>query len=148
MLLFFCKIIVGSCDIMAKKEMTKEEYLQFAETEISKMPKEYQVRAKQMLIDIENEQHLFPDGSFYCKRVKQKDDDTNEKTDVFTVGYKIRPLSFVRFTLNLQTGLLTRVHSILQEPECPVNALVDPFGKKSEWKIYIHPHTVQSKEAR
>lgn len=126
--------------------MEKEKYLLKVEEELAKMPKDKQEKAKELVSKIEEFVDLFPKGEFYCKRVKQKDEDTKEKTDVFTVGIKERTLSFVRLTLNLETDEITWVHSVLQEDNSQEKVITDPLGNTMKWKTYEPPFTIQDKK--
>ena len=122
--------------------MNKQEFLAEIANLASHFTQEQQKLVQKMVKAFEPFENVYEDGELFAKKAKNKEVDN--PTNSFSIGIKERPLSFVRFTLNLDTNEVKKVQSSLAERTVALPELTAPDGTKV---IYTPQRFISSNQA-
>lgn len=106
--------------------MNKQEFLTEIEKLSSGFTPEQKTLVSKMVEELKPYENAFENGELFAKKVKDKEADT--PINLFSIGVKERPLTFVRFSLNLDTNEVKQVVSDLSERTVSLAPLTAPDG--------------------
>ena len=106
--------------------MNKQEFLNEIEKLSSNFTPEQKELVKKMTDTFAPYEHTYENGQLFVKKIKDK--DAENPVNLFSIGVKKRPLTFIRFSLNLDTNEIKKVVSELKERTVALPPSTAPDG--------------------
>ena len=120
---------------MTKQDLTKEEMIEKVRAEKTSFPTYQQELIDQLIEKLADYDTLYDQPIYYVKKIKETEEG-RQPLRLFTIGVKERPLSFVAFSLNLDTNEIIGMKSEIHEHVIEFQPTADPMGKVLNFKTY------------